>query len=63
MYSWEIEQLLKLRNYLINNKEYFQISNIKDNPQISYIKYDAYNNDFQIDTKDDYHFKFKVKKI
>lgn len=62
MYSHEIEQLLKTRNYLVSREEYNQISNLKDNPQINHIKYDTYKDEFQIDTKDNYHFKLKIKK-
>lgn len=61
MYSWEIEQLLKLKNYLISNKEYFEIC--KTSPQIKRIKYEPFEDDFYIWTDDQYNFKFKVKKI
>jgi len=60
MYSHEIKQLLELRNYLISNKEYFNI--ISTSPQINYIKYDNYNDNFYISTDDRYNFKFKVYK-
>lgn len=61
MYSWEIEQLLKLKNYLISNKEYFEIC--KTSPQIKRIEYKPFENEFYIWTDDQYNFKFKVKKI
>ena len=60
MYSHEIEQLLEIKNYLISSKEYMKVSDIKENPQINHIKYEPYDDTFQIDTKDNYHFKFKV---
>ena len=56
MYSYEIENLLKLRNYLISNKEYFNIC--KTSPQIKRISYD--NDDFRIQTSDNYDLHFKV---
>ena len=62
MYSWEIEKLLQMRNYLIEGQEYIEISDIKKNPQINRVKYDPYNDDFEIWTNDNYDFKFKVKK-
>ena len=62
MYSHEIERLVKLRNYLLDSDEYARISDIKENPQITHIKYEPYDNTFQMDTKDNYHFKFKVYK-
>lgn len=61
MYSWEIEQLLRLRNYLISNKEYFNI--IDTSPQINHVKYDGWNKDYNIWTDDNYYFKFKVYKM
>ena len=62
LYSWEIEKLLQMRNYLIEVQEYIEISDIKKNPQINRVKYDPYNDDFEIWTNDNYDFKFKVKK-
>ena len=58
MYSYEIENLLKLRNYLISNKEYFNIC--KTSPQIKRIVYNPDDNDFRIQTKDNYDLHFKV---
>ena len=60
MYSYEIENLLKYRNYLISNKEYFNIC--KTSPQINFIEYNPYNNDFYMKTTDNYNFNFKVYK-
>jgi len=60
MYSWEIEQLLRLRNYLLDVKEYLDIC--QGSPQITRIHYDCFNDDFTIDTDDRYQFKFKVKR-
>ena len=62
MYSHEIENLLKLRNYLVSREEYTKISDVKSNPQINHIKYNHYDDSFRIDTKDNYHFKLKIKK-
>lgn len=60
MYSWEISELLKLRNYLLSVKEYFAICD--NSPQITRVSYNPYDNDFTIETSDRYKFKFKVKK-
>ena len=62
MYSHEIENLLKLRNFLLTREEYTKISDVKANPQINHIKYDTYKDEFQIDTKDNFHFKLKIRK-
>lgn len=60
MYSHEIENLLKLRNYLLTAKEYINICDSSN--QITYIKYDPYEDVFYVSTEDKYNFKFRIKK-
>lgn len=62
MYSHEIDQLLKLRNYLLNREEYLEVVDPSKNPQINFAKYDSQNNCFEVNTTDNYNFKFKVKR-
>ena len=57
MYSKEIEQLLRAKNYLISVKEYIQI--IKSS-QVDHVIYK--NQQFYIYTTDGYQFKLQVKK-
>lgn len=57
MYSYEIENLLKLKNYLVSVQEYLEI--VK-NPQIDHIKYE--NDMFYMWTNDDYKFTLKIRK-
>ena len=61
MYSHEIKQLLELKNYLLDRKEANKILNIKNSPQINHVKYNTYDDDFEMWTSDNYYFKFKVK--
>ena len=58
MYSYEIENLLRIRNYLISNKEYFNILNTS--PQIRGVEYKPFENNFYMWTYDNYNFRFKV---
>lgn len=58
MYSWEIERLLKIRNYLITYTEYFEI--LSTSSQINHIKYTPEDDKTMIETTDNYQFKFKV---
>lgn len=58
MYSYEIKQLLELRNYLISNIEYLNI--IDTSPQINRVRYNPYLDDFETWTDDNYYFKYKV---
>lgn len=60
MYSWEIQALLELKNYLLSVKEYFNICDTS--PQIKEVHYDPFEDIFYIRTEDKYEFKFKVKK-
>lgn len=57
MYSYEIENLLKLRNYLVSIQEYLDIAK---SPQIDHIKYE--NDVFNIWTNDNYNFILKIRK-
>ena len=59
MYSYEIEQLLKMRNYLLSVKEYFYICD--NSPQIARVTYNPFDDIFIIYTNDNYEFKFKVR--
>lgn len=57
MYSYEIEELIELRNYLLTIQEYVQI--IKTSPQIDHVQYKK--DHFELFTEDGYKFKFKIK--
>ena len=59
MYSHEIQQLLELKNYVLELKEYIEV--IRTSPQIDHIKYE--DNQFLFDTTDNFHLKFKIKEI
>ena len=59
MYSHEIEQLLKLRNYVISVEEYLKITSSK---QVKWVKYNPFEDRFYIYTEDNYDFNFKIKK-
>ena len=58
MYSYEIDQLLKNKSYIINANDYVKICNTS--PQIDKIKYESFGNYFYIRTKDGYSWNFSV---
>ena len=60
MYSHEIDLYMTERNYKLTRDEYKWISSITRSPQISEIKYDGYNNCFNIYTKDGYQWTFTL---
>ena len=61
MYSWEIAQLLDMKQWLLEYQEYFNV--IKTSPQIDYIEYLPNEDCLHMTTDDKYDFKFKVKAI
>lgn len=58
MYSSEINQTLESQNYNIDSVTYINICNTS--PQISRVKYDPYDNKYEIWTNDNYYWKFTV---
>lgn len=58
MYSWEIKQLIELKNYVITIQDYCEI--VRTSPQIDHIQYK--DDHFEMYTDDYYKFKFKIKK-
>jgi len=58
MYSYEIDQIIKSKNYHINPETYFQICNTS--PQILRVKYDPFDNQYKIWTDDSYYWKFNI---
>lgn len=57
MYDWEIENCLRDNNYSLSSKVYIDIC--KNSPQIKHVKYNAFENYFEIWTDCNY-FKFSV---
>lgn len=58
MYSWEIDNILKNSNYTIDADTYFHICNTS--PQISWIKFNPYSNEYETRTDDGYYWNYKV---
>lgn len=57
MYSYQIDELLRNKNYSIYIDDYKEIIN---SPQICHIKYDPWDDSFVINTDDRYSWRFKV---
>lgn len=58
MYSYEINKILESQNYNIDSETYTDICNTS--PQISRVKYDPYDNKYEIWTSDNYSWKINV---
>lgn len=61
MYSWEIDNYLRTRDWEVTRYEYLYITDILSNPQIRKIKYDAFNDSFYMETSDGYNWIFRIK--
>ena len=59
MYSYEINQTIVSQNYNIDSETYMDVCNTS--PQISRVKYEPFEDNFNIWTNDNYHWTFKVK--
>lgn len=58
MYSYEIQEQMNRYNYCLPAGVCLDIQ--LHSPQISHVKYDAWNNIFEMWTNDGYYWKFKV---
>lgn len=59
MYSYEINQTIVSQNYNIDSETYINICNTS--PQISRVKYEPFDDIFNIWTDDNYHWTFRVR--
>ena len=57
MYTWEIQQQLERNGYYIESELYLKI--VKS-PQVNYVKYEPYGNQFHMTTSDGLDIRFTV---
>ncbi len=62
MYSGEMEQFIRNRNYVLNAEECGKIINIVENPQIKSMKYFCDGNKYIVITEDGFTLEFSVRK-
>lgn len=60
MYNWEIEKFISDRNGLIGGDDLNKVTSIKENPQLTYIKYNAENNEYNMRDNEGNKFTFKA---
>lgn len=58
MYSYEINQIIESQYYNIDSEIYMDICNTS--PQISRVKYEPYDNKYEIWTNDNFYWKINV---
>ena len=61
MYSYEIENYLKERDYWLTPEECNLLMDINTNTQITNMKFFCTDNEYHISTNDGYNFVFHVK--
>lgn len=62
MYSWEIDNYIKSKNYTLTNKEYSEITDTNHNPQVIRQKYNPCDNNFLLETNDNYNWIITISK-
>ena len=60
MYSYEIDNYLRERNWDLTPHDYGIVCDIKTSPQICRIQYDAFIDVFHMWTNDGYHWMFRI---
>ena len=60
IYSWELENYLKIREYMLSKDEYFFVTDTTKQSQINHIKYEPYENLFKICTEDGYSWEVTI---
>ena len=58
MYSWEIYKFLEERGYYIGGDNLIKVTSVKENPQLNHIKYDPYQNRYEMCDKEGNYFNF-----
>lgn len=62
MFSWEIERELQKYNHNLPVSKYNEICGINNNPQISRLRYNPYDGNYEMLTSDNCYFVFTMFK-
>lgn len=62
LYSYEIQYLMEIRDYILYSYEYLEAFNPLYSTQIARLKYEPFGDYYECWTMDNYYWKFKVKK-
>lgn len=58
MFSWEIKNFLEQRNYHLGGNDLLFILDVKQHPQINHIKFNPYDNSYEMWDKEGNYFHF-----
>lgn len=60
MYSWELEQFIKERNFRLGGDDLGRATSIQENPQLTHIQYKAYDNHYNLWDSEGNYFTFEA---
>lgn len=58
MYPYEVAEYLKQRNYYIGGDDLLKVTSVKENPQLNHIKFNPYNNEYEMWDVEGNYYKF-----
>lgn len=60
MYSWEISEFLKQRNYYIGGDDLLKVTSTIENPQLDHIKFNQGTNEYEMWDKEGNYYIFEA---
>ena len=61
MYPHELQEFISSRNYELNREELLQVIDVKTNSQLTYVKYNPWNNSYEMSDRYGNYYNFKCK--
>lgn len=63
MYSWEIEEYIKTRNYSLGGDDLLKVISLEENPQLTRIHFFPENNSYEMWDSEGHCFQFVAMNI
>lgn len=60
MYSWEISEFLKQRNYYVGGDDLLKVISTTENPQLDHIKFNQSTNEYEMWDKEGNYYIFEA---
>lgn len=58
MYPYEVAEFLRKRNWYIGGDDLIKVTSTKENPQLNHIKFNAFNNEYEMWDNEGNYYKF-----
>lgn len=62
MYSWEIDNFLRLRDWKVSTEDYLFITDLRFHPQLNRIIYNPFYDNYYVSTNDGWEWIIQIKK-